>query len=57
MAGDGMTWPFQAYRLTLPIVVTGELIFTRRTWRLEGNVELDEAALVRQIADAWRSDA
>ena len=42
----------QAYRLKLPIVVTGDLTFTRRTWRLEGNVELDEAALLRQIADA-----
>jgi hypothetical protein len=47
----------QAYRLKLPIVVTGDLTFTRRTWRLEGNVEFDEAALLRQIADARRSDA
>ena len=40
----------------LPIVVTGDLIFTRRTWRLEGNIELDEDTLTRQITDARRSD-
>jgi hypothetical protein len=45
----------QAYRLKLPIVVTGDLVFTRRTWWLEGNIELDEEALIRQIADARRS--
>jgi len=45
----------QAYRLKLPIVVTGDLVFTRRTWWLEGNIELDEATLIRQIADTRRS--
>ena len=45
----------QAYRLKLPIVVTGDLVFTRRTWWLEGNIELDEDTLTRQIADARRS--
>jgi hypothetical protein len=46
----------QAYRLKLPIVITGDLIFTRRTWRLEGNIELDEDTLTRQITDARRAD-
>jgi hypothetical protein len=46
----------QAYRLQLPIVITGDLIYARRTWRLEGNVELDEGTLLRQIADAPRAD-
>ena len=36
----------QAYRLKLPIVVTGDLVFTRRTWWLEGNIELDEDTLL-----------
>ena len=45
----------QAYRLKLPIVVTGDLVFTRRTWWLEGNIELDEDTLTRQIADARQS--
>src|SRR5712691_10235096 len=39
----------QAYRLKLPIVVTGDLLFARRTWRLEGNVEIDEEILLRRI--------
>jgi hypothetical protein len=46
----------QAYRLKLPIVVTGDLIYTRRTWRLEGNVEFDEGTLIRQIADTRGAD-
>jgi hypothetical protein len=46
----------QAYRLKLPIVVTGDLTFVRRTWRLEGNVEIDEVILLRSIADARRND-
>ena len=45
----------QAYRLKLPIVVTGDLVFTRRAWWLEGHIELDEETLIRQIADARQS--
>jgi hypothetical protein len=45
----------QAYRLKVPIVVTGDLVLTRRTWWLEGNIELDEDTLTRQIADARRT--
>ncbi|HEX9538431.1 MAG TPA: hypothetical protein VGA04_09700 [Streptosporangiaceae bacterium] len=41
----------QAYRLKLPMVITGDLIYARRSWRLEGNVELDEGTLLRQIAE------
>jgi hypothetical protein len=41
----------QAYRLKLPIVVTGDLTFVHRTWQLEGTVELDEDILLRRIAD------
>jgi hypothetical protein len=33
-------------------VVTGDLTFARRTWQLEGTVELDEDMLLRRIADA-----
>ena len=47
----------QAYRLKLPIVVTGDLTFAHRTWRLEGTVELDEDMLVRRIAGARGTDA
>ena len=47
----------QAYRLKLPIVVTGDLTFARRTWHLEGTVELDEDLLLRRIADARSTDA
>jgi hypothetical protein len=47
----------QAYRLKLPIVVTGDLTFAHRTWQLEGTVELDEAMLLRSIADARDTDA
>ncbi|MDQ2875158.1 MAG: hypothetical protein M3Y33_10340 [Actinomycetota bacterium] len=46
----------QAYRLQLPMVIAGDLIYARRSWRLEGNVELDEGALLRQIADARRAN-
>jgi hypothetical protein len=46
----------QAYRLKLPIVVTGDLTFAHRTWQLEGTVELDEAMLLRRIADARGTD-
>jgi hypothetical protein len=46
----------RAYRLKLPIVVTGDLTFTRRTWHLEGSVEMDEGVLLRHIADARRRD-
>jgi hypothetical protein len=42
----------QAYQLKVPIVVTGDLIFVRRAWRLEGNVEVDEDILVRRIAES-----
>jgi hypothetical protein len=46
----------QAYRLKLPIVVTGDLTFVRRTWQLEGNVEIEEDILLRRIANARRND-
>jgi hypothetical protein len=47
----------QAYRLKLPIVITGDLIYARRTWRLEGNLELDESTLLRQIGNAQEPDS
>lgn len=47
----------QAYRLKLPIVVSGDLTFVRRTWKLEGTVELDEDMLLRRIADARSTGA
>jgi hypothetical protein len=46
----------QAYRLKLPIVVTGDLTYARRTWQLEGAIELDEDMLLRRIADARGAD-
>jgi len=46
----------QAYRLKLPIVVTGDLTFARRAWQLEGTVELDESMLLRRIADTRGTD-
>jgi hypothetical protein len=47
----------QAYRLKLAIVVTGDLSFARRTWQLEGTIELDEDMLLRRIADARSAGA
>jgi hypothetical protein len=46
----------QAYRLHLPIVVTGNLTFARRSWHLEGNVEIDEDILARSIAESRRAE-
>jgi hypothetical protein len=46
----------QAYRLKLPIVVTGDLTFAHRTWQLEGSVELDEAMLQRRVEEARGTD-
>lgn len=46
----------QAYRLKLPIVVTGDLTFARRAWQLEGNIEIDEDILLRRIAGLRRND-
>jgi hypothetical protein len=46
----------QAYRLKLPIVVSGDLTFARRAWQLEGNIEIDEDILRRRIEEAGRKD-
>jgi len=47
----------QAYGLKLPVVVTGDLTFARRTWQLEGTVELDEDMLLRRIAETRGADS
>jgi hypothetical protein len=47
----------QAYRLKLPIVVTGDLTLAHRTWQLEGTIEIDEGILQDLIADARRRDS
>ena len=57
LAGHQHDLAIQAYRLKLPIVVTGDLVFTRRTWWLEGTIEIDEEALGRRIADARPPDS
>jgi hypothetical protein len=56
LAGRQHELAIQAYRLKLPMVVTGDLVVARRAWRLEGNIDIDEDILGRGIADARRNE-
>ncbi|WP_304452114.1 hypothetical protein [Nocardiopsis sp. YSL2] len=45
LEGEDHHWAIIAYQRKLPLVVTGDLSFERRTWRLSGDVELDASFL------------
>jgi hypothetical protein len=41
MSGADHDWAIEAYRRKLPLIVTGNLVFERRAWRLVGDLEVD----------------
>ncbi|WP_051059178.1 hypothetical protein [Nocardiopsis lucentensis] len=51
LEGDDHDWAIMAYQRKLPLVVTGDLSFERRTWRLSGEIEMDTGFL-RHFSEA-----
>jgi hypothetical protein len=47
LTGDQHNHAITSYQLKLPLVVTGDLVFERRAWRLTGDVEVDPSFLER----------
>ena len=50
LAGDDHDWAVIAYQRKLPFTVTGDLVFERRSWRLQGDIEVDSTYLQQQRA-------
>ncbi|WDZ91483.1 hypothetical protein [Nocardiopsis sp. HUAS JQ3] len=45
LEGEDHRWAIIAYQRNLPLVVTGDLSFERRTWRLSGDIDVDASFL------------
>src|SRR5699024_10130734 len=45
LEGEDHRWAIIAYQMKLPLVVTGDLSFERRTWRLSGDIDVDASFL------------
>jgi hypothetical protein len=49
LAGEDHEWAITAYRNKLPFVVTGDLVYERRAWRLTGEIEVDPSFLRHRL--------
>jgi hypothetical protein len=47
MSGTDHDRAIEAYRRKLPLIVTGDLVFERRAWRLVGDLEVDASIVER----------
>jgi hypothetical protein len=47
LTGDYHESAIKAYRLKRPLIVTGDLVFERRAWRLTGDIDVDTRLLDR----------
>ncbi|MEV6311493.1 hypothetical protein AB0M10_23165 [Streptomyces sp. NPDC051840] len=45
LGGEDHDWAIMAYRNKLPFTVSGDLVFERQAWRLNGDVEVDSSFL------------
>lgn len=45
LEGEDHRWAIIAYQRNLPLVVTGDLSFERRAWRLSGDIDVDASFL------------
>jgi hypothetical protein len=55
LLGEAHNWAIMAYQRELPLTVTGNLVYERRTWRLTGEIEVDSQYL-RRLADSDSPD-
>jgi hypothetical protein len=47
LSGSGHRQAIRAYELRKPLIVTGDLVFERRAWRLTGDIQVDASLLDR----------
>ncbi|MBO2458125.1 hypothetical protein [Actinomadura violacea] len=47
LSGENHEWAILAYRRKLPLTITGDLVYERRSWRLIGKIRLDTSLLAR----------
>lgn len=47
LTGESHTHAIEAYQRKLPLIVTGDLLFERRAWRLIGDLDVDASLLGR----------
>ncbi|WP_051415865.1 hypothetical protein [Nocardiopsis sp. CNT312] len=62
LKGSDHAWAVAAYQAKVPIIVTGDLEFERRAWRLSGGIDMDRAflknVLKARLSDSpWPEDA
>lgn len=48
LVGEDHGWAIMAYERQLPFIVTGDLSYERRAWRLSGDIEVDSSLLRHQ---------
>jgi hypothetical protein len=51
LSGEDHDWAIRAYRAKIPLTVTGDLVYERRVWRLQGEIELDASFLRHTLGD------
>ncbi len=51
LSGEAHEQALQSYWAKLPLIVTGDLVFERRAWRLVGDVEVDASIVIRGLAN------
>ncbi|TMR18532.1 hypothetical protein ETD86_21520 [Nonomuraea turkmeniaca] len=49
--GEDHDWAIRAYRAKIPLTVTGDLVYERQAWRLQGEIELDTSFLRHTLGD------
>jgi hypothetical protein len=47
LSGNDHVQAINAYRLKLPLIVTGDVVFERRAWRLTGDIDVDASIVER----------
>ncbi|WP_199565706.1 hypothetical protein [Spongiactinospora rosea] len=51
LAGENHDWAIRAYKSKLPLTVIGDLVYERRAWKLQGDIDLDTSFLRYTLGD------
>ncbi|WP_433180315.1 hypothetical protein [Actinoallomurus sp. CA-150999] len=54
LSAEDHEWAIRAYSAKIPLTVTGDLVFQRRSWRLQGRIELDTSFLKHHLGGSPR---
>ncbi|WP_214107926.1 YbjN domain-containing protein [Acrocarpospora catenulata] len=57
LSGEDHDWAIKAYRHKLPLTVSGDLTFERRSWRLVGDTEVDTSFLRHRLGGNPEGDS